>query len=106
MQQEIDDYCKNFYIFRQHRALEIVELLDITVFIMIEVNIYYSTIAEKEEFALGIMRKLINTDITNPEENKSAIANMEYYIGIMKRQLWKESCSYKFGKWIGKYCCC
>ena len=91
MQKEIQDYCDNFYALRQNRPLDISELLDVTIFIMIEANDRHETVKEKEAFALGILKNILNKDIINMEENRLATAAMEYYVKVLKRQLLKDT---------------
>ncbi len=91
MQIEIQDYCNNFYALRQNRPFDTSELLDITIFTMIEANDRHETVREKEQFTIGVLKHILNTDIKDIEANKFATETMEHYVKVLKRQLLKDT---------------
>lgn len=94
MEKEIENYVKNFYLFRKNKKLDVDELLDVTIFIMIESNEYYDTIVDKEAFILGVMKSIIDADIVDLEANQFTKRYMEHYVATLKKQLLKNTKSY------------
>ncbi len=96
MEDQVNDYCLNFHLLRQYRAIEIEEWLDICIFIMIESNIQinrsYSN--KKEEFVLKVINQLIKDTIQDQVQKDVVTSFTMETISSLKKQLLKND-----------YCC-